>query len=67
MSHNFSYTDVAKVKHLRADYYIQNDHEDKGEVTAAYQGKGFKERPEVQPTHLMKAPEAAGCLAASLK
>lgn len=44
MSHNFSYTDVAKVKHLRADYYIQNDHEDKGEVTAAYQGKGFKER-----------------------
>ena len=54
MSHNYSYTDVAKVKHLSGDYFIPNGKEDTDQTTATYQGVGFTKRIGVGGSNVMQ-------------
>ena len=54
MSHNYSYTDVAKVKHLEGDYYQQNGDDDVEQVTAANQGYGFTKRVPIGSGNMLQ-------------
>lgn len=54
MSHNYSYTDVAKVKHLSGDYFIPNGEKDTDQTTATYQGVGFTKRISVGGSNVMQ-------------